>query len=78
LVTESQPDGTGWAWLEGPACAKTETLIELMLRYEADLVALAEADQLVIYARTMLMDPPPSCGCFGAEQADDNAAGDEP
>jgi hypothetical protein len=32
VVTESQPDGTGWALLSGPACAKTETLFELLFR----------------------------------------------
>ena len=78
LVTESGPDGADWAWLEGAACAKTETLFELLFRYEAELVADAEADPLVIYARTMVMEPPPSCGCFGAGHADDDAAGDEP
>jgi hypothetical protein len=78
LVTESGPDGAGWAWLEGAACAKTETLFELLFRYEAELVAEAEEDPLVIYARTMLMDPPPSCGCLGTGQADDDAARDAP
>jgi hypothetical protein len=49
----------------------TDELIDLLREYEADLVADALSDPLVIYAQRMLERPHPSCGCFGVEHADD-------
>jgi hypothetical protein len=65
LLTTAGPNGIPSVWLEGPRCAITDTLVTLLLAYEADLINDALADPLVIYARTILVDIRSPCGCFG-------------